>query len=256
MPYVCGRTIGALWAINESNNVWVWVNGLGWRKLDTINTHNLLLVAARAKIDGTVVDLAEEVRGSRTYITQITPVPFAPAAVEISRSVSECVYGWTAAYEQRGPSITVRIQLNKDTNVTDAELAAARTRWAAGIRNKWNGRFACCEDRAATTAAGCPDACVLIFDVQWVTSNAHHVVAVHRGPGRADMLNWYHDDSGNDAAHEFSHMLGNQDEYPDPACPNRSPVNTGTVMAVVTGPVAKRHVDFLCDAMGDGTVSV
>ena len=62
MPYVCGRTIGALWAINEPNNVWVRVNELGWRKLDTENTVNLLLVAARAKIDQTVVDLAEEIR--------------------------------------------------------------------------------------------------------------------------------------------------------------------------------------------------
>jgi hypothetical protein len=70
------------------------------------------------------------------------------------------------------------------------------------------------------------------------------------------MLNWFHDDSGNDMAHEFGHMLGNVDEYPDPACPGRTPVNTGTVMAVVTGSVVRRQVDFLCDALGDGTVSV
>src|SRR5260370_38918996 len=44
MPYVCGRTIGALWAINEPDNAWVWVNDLGWRKLATSNTRNLLLV--------------------------------------------------------------------------------------------------------------------------------------------------------------------------------------------------------------------
>ena len=256
LPFVCGRTIGALWANNESDNVWVWVNGLGWRTIDTTNTRDLLILASRTKLDGTTVNLAEEIRGNRTYITQITPVPFAPAATEVSRAVSECIYGWTAAYEQRGPNITVRIQLNRDANVTDVELTAARARWDPGIRNKWNGVFACCDDRAATTLAGCPDACVLTFDVQWVASNAHHVVAVHRGPGRADMLNWYHDDSADDAAHEFGHMLGNRDEYTDPACPGRTPVNTGSVMHVVSGPVAKRHVDFLCDAVGDGTVSV
>jgi hypothetical protein len=256
MPYVCGRTIGALWAINETNNAWVWVNSLGWRKLDTTNIRNLLIVAARAKLDRTAVDLAEEVRGNRTYITQITPVPFAPSATEVSRNISECIYGWTAAYEQRGSNITVRIQLNRDANVTDAELAAARTRWEQGIRNKWNRRFACCANRAATTAAGCPEACMLSFNAQWVTSNAHHVVAVHRGPGRADMLNWFHDDSGNDMAHEFGHMLGNADEYPDAACPGRTPVNTGNVMDVVTGPVIRRQVDFLCDALGNGTVPV
>src|SRR5260370_5599103 len=238
MPYVCVRTIGALWAINEPDNAWVWVNDLGWRKLDTRNPRNLLVGAARAKRDGSPVDVAEEIQGDGTIITQITPVPFAPAATEVSRSVSECIYGWTAAYQQRGPNITVRIQLNKDANVTDAELAAARTRWASGIRAKWNGTFGCCDDRAAKTAAQCGHACALTFDVQWVASDAHHVVTVHRGPGRADMLNWYHDDSGSDMAHEFGHMLGNADEYADPACPNRSPVDTGTVMAVAPTPPA------------------
>lgn len=92
------------------------------------------------------------------------------------RRISECNYGWTAAYEQRGPNITVQIQLNKDANVTDAELAAARARWEPGIRNKWSRRFACCDDRTATTAARCSEACTLMFSVEWVTSNAHHVV--------------------------------------------------------------------------------
>jgi hypothetical protein len=256
MPFVCGRNIDALWAVNEPDNVWVRVRDLGWRKLDTRNTRDLLLVAARAKLDGTIVDLAEEVHGDRIHVTQITPVPFTSNAVEVSRAISECIYGWTAAYEQRGPNITVRIQLVKDAAVTDAELAAGQIRWAAGIRNKWNRTFACCDDRSVTTAARCPEACLLTFDVRWVTNNAHHVVNVHRGPGRADMLNWFHDDSGDDAAHEFGHMLGNFDEYTDPACPGRSPVNTGTVMAVVTGPVDQRHVSFLCDALGDGTVTV
>jgi len=256
MPNICNRTIGGLWAINQPANVWIWVNGLGWRKLDTTNTTNLLVVAARAKIDGALLDLTEEVRGTTTFLTQITPVPFTPSAVEVSLAVSECIYGWTAAYEQRGTFISVRIQLNRDTNVTAAELASAQTRWATGIRNKWNGRFGCCDDRGASTAAQCPEACALSFDVQWVTSNAHHVVAVHRGPGRSDMLNWFHDDTGNNAAHEFGHMLRNRDEYTDANCPNRSPVNTGTVMAMVTGPVVSRHVDFLCNALDSGTVSL
>lgn len=256
MAYICNRTIGGLWTINQPSNVWIWVNGLGWRKLDTTNVTNLLTVAARAKLDGAVVDLAEEIRGGWTFITQITPVPFTPAATEVSLAVSECVYSWTAAYEQRGPQITVRIRLIRDANVTAAELASGQARWATGIRNKWSHRFGCCEDRAATTAAACPHACALTFNVQWVASNAHHVVTVHRGPGRGDMLNWFHDWSGDTAAHEFGHMLRNVDEYPDPACPGRTPVNTGTVMEVVTGPVARRHVEFLCDALGDGTVSL
>ena len=70
------------------------------------------------------------------------------------------------------------------------------------------------------------------------------------------MLNWYHDDSGNDMAHEFGHMLGNKDEYADANCPARNPVNTGTVMDTVSGPVVKRLVDFLCTAIGQSTVPI
>src|SRR5205823_2135268 len=51
MPYACGRTISALWAINETDNVWAWVDGLGWRKLDTTNVRDLLLVAAWPTVD-------------------------------------------------------------------------------------------------------------------------------------------------------------------------------------------------------------
>jgi hypothetical protein len=55
-------------------------------------------------------------------------------------------------------------------------------------------------------------------------------------------------------AHEFGHMLGNKDEYPDSNCPARSPVNTGTVMDMVSGPVVRRLVDFLCTDIGQSTV--
>jgi hypothetical protein len=252
--YVCSRTIGGLWANNQADNVWVWINGLSWRKLDSPNTTSLLIVAARAKASGTVIDFVEEERGGRRYIKQIIPTGWVASDSDVSRGVSECIYGWTAAYSQRGPNILVRIQLNKDANVTQAELDAAKTRWSAGIFAKWSYHFACCDDPNATSSGNCPHPCTLVLGVEWVTSNAHHVVSVHRGPGRADMLNWYHDDSGNDMAHEFGHMLGNKDEYPDSNCPARSPVNTGTVMDMVSGPVVRRLVDFLCTDIGQSTV--
>src|SRR5260370_1593241 len=116
MPYVCVRTIGAFWAINEPDNAWVWVNDLGWRKLDTSNTRNLLLVAARAKMDGSPVNLAEEIQGDRTIITQITPVPLTPAATEVSRSVSDGFSGGTAAYPQPGPHLPLRTHLTHSPN--------------------------------------------------------------------------------------------------------------------------------------------
>jgi hypothetical protein len=43
-------------------------------------------------------------------------------------------------------------------------------------------------------------------------------------------------------------MLGNADEYVDAACPNRSPVSTGTVMDVVAGPAVQRQVNRVCSS--------
>jgi hypothetical protein len=254
--YLCGRTIGGLWANFESGNAWIWVNDAGWRKLDSPNTTDLLIVAAQAKASGGFVDITEDQRGDRWYVTQLTPTGWEPSEVNVSHSISECIYSWTSAYALRGPNVMVRIQLNRDSNVSAAELDAAKPRWRNGIVAKWSGHFACCEQSGVTRAADCQHACTLSFDVAWVTQDAHHTVAVHRGPGRADMLNWYHDDSGDDAAHEFGHMIGNKDEYPDPACPDRSPVNTGTVMAVVADPAVRRQVQQICQEIGENAVDL
>lgn len=257
MAYVCRRQILGLWAINEANNVWVWVTGLGWRKLDTTNTTNLLLAAARAKADGSLVDFVDQRRGNVHYITELyvwSPGQLA-AGVEVTRSMSECIYGWTARYRQEGTHVIVKIQLVKDANVTQAELDAARDRWTTGIQEKWSYFFACCAEPSATSAADCANPCQLTFEVQWVSAGAHHVVAVQRGPGRSDMLNWHHDDSGDTASHEFGHMLGHPDEYRDPVCPNRSPVNTGTVMDDETE-VVERLVEPFCQAIGQNAVPV
>jgi hypothetical protein len=257
MAYVCSQKILALWAINEANNAWVWVSGLGWRKLDTTNTTNLLLAAARAKEDDSVVDLVDLRRGEIHYITELYvwgPGQL-PSGTEVTKSITECIYAWTARYLQEGTHIVVRIQLVKDANVSQTELDAAQDRWTKGIQEKWGYHFACCAEVGATRASDCSKPCELTFEVQWVSSGAHHVVAVHRGPARSNMLNWYHDDSGDVAAHEFGHMLGNADEYADPQCPNRSPVNTGTVMDNL-GPVVQRLVDPFCQALGQVAVPV
>jgi hypothetical protein len=113
-----------------------------------------------------------------------------------------------------------------------------------------------CRETGVTRARDCGHAFALSFDVAWMTQNAHHTVQVHRGPGRSDMLNWYHDDSGDVAAHEFGHMIGNVDEYPDPACPSRSPVNTATVMAVVADPAVRRQVQQICQDIGLNAVDL
>ncbi len=118
-------------------------------------------------------------------------------------------------------------------------MATLRTRWATGIVNKWSGHFICTGPYGNSTITAA---------VQFVTTNPHHTVRVRVGPGQSNMTLWDTTDSGDVAAHEFGHMLGNQDEYSDIACPNRSPVNTGTVMDNNVGPAEQRHVNRVCSS--------
>jgi hypothetical protein len=257
VAYICDQKILALWAINEANNAWVWVASLGWRKLDPTSSTNLLIEAAQAKADGSLIDFVDEKHGEIHYIKELyvwDPGPM-PAGVEVTRAVAECVFGWTSRYRQEGTHVIVKIELVKDANVSKADLDTAKDRWKKGIEEKWSYGFACCTETRATRASDCSRPCELTFEVQWVTGGAHHTVTVHNGSGRADMLDWFVTDSGDVAAHEFGHMLGNVDEYADPQCPNRNPVNTGTIMDNLDGVVA-RLVSRHCDALGETTVSV
>ena len=164
---------------------------------------------------------------------------------EVSRSVSECIYGWTSAYriEDIGDCtlrVTVRIRLNPDADVTAAELAALRTTWESGIESTWSGKF------AITKSGGRCNCCQqysLTFDVQFVDSGQHHTVRVRRGPARSNMTTWDTSDTGGAASHEFGHMLGFADEYADPACPSRTVTSDGSIMASNTGAVKSRHYE-------------
>jgi bacillopeptidase F (M6 metalloprotease family) len=69
------------------------------------------------------------------------------------------------------------------------------------------------------------------------------------------MTLWDTSDSGDVASHEFGHMLGHPDEYSTSACPNRSPVNTGTVMDDNTEVVQRLCTPF-CDRHGLNTYQV
>lgn len=254
MSVVCGARIDALWCNEQKANAWVWLRDKGWRKLDDRNDDacsNLLAVAAAAKHRGWPVSVHEEQRSGTWYITEIYDFPNGAVGPteSISFSVSECIYGWTAAYDQRGTEVTVRIRLDPDSGISNATMDSLRTTWRNGIESKWSNRFVCC------SAPGCTGRCTLNFRVQWVDSGEHHRVRVRPGPARSNMTTWDTSDTGDVASHEFGHMLGHPDEYPDSNCPGRSPVSTGTVMDDNTE-VVRRLVTPFCDRHGLDTQPV
>jgi hypothetical protein len=164
-----------------------------------------------------------------------------------SFSMSECIYGWTAAFEQTWTHIAVRIRLNPDAGISAATMNSLMSTWQNGIESTWNNQWACARSGEL--------ACRLSFDVQWVTGNQHHTVRVRQGPGQTNMTLWDTSDSGAVAAHEFGHMIGNSDEYPDVKCPDRSPVNTGTVMDNNSANIPARLVTRFGNNIGSSIVS-
>jgi hypothetical protein len=167
---------------------------------------------------------------------------------ELSFSVSECIYGWTAAFEQTWSRVRVRIQLSPDAGITAATITTLRTAWENGIETTWNNRWAI--GRAGERP------CPLEFDVLWVTNGAHHNVRVRPGPAQSNMTTWDTQDSGAVSAHEFGHMLGNPDEYTDTNCPGRSPVNSGTVMDNNSANIPSRLMNRLATNVGSSVVAI
>jgi hypothetical protein len=176
------------------------------------------------------------------------PGGFGGSPLEVDENWTECVYAGRAAYRQRDQQITVRIQLNPDSDVTDEEMTTLRTRWENGIESKWSNRFACC------THADCSEKVNLVFQVVWTSTNPHHQVRVRRGPMRSNQTTWDTEDTGDVASHEFGHMLGHPDEYADSTCPARNPVNTGTVMDDNTE-VVQRLCEKFCTQLGQTTTT-
>lgn len=246
MTVSCDRRILGLWANEERSNAWAYVSSGGWRKLDDANDDactNLLVLATQAKAEDATVKIREELRGDRWYITEIYDLSPSspPAAQEVSFGVSECIFGWTAAFVQQGTNVSARIRLDPDGDVSDNLLEEVKARWKRGIEDKWSYRFGC-------------SSCALTFQVIWSSSNPHAVVRVKKGSGRSNLGLWHTDDSGDVASHEFGHLLGHPDEYDESeVCPDRSPVNTGTVMDDNTEVVLRLCRPF-CDRLGQTTV--
>jgi len=164
--------------------------------------------------------------------------------IELAGRVSDGIYQWKTFYNQEGTHVSIRIRLVPDSSINADELVSLREKWKKGIEDIWSGCFACCceSDKALSD---CSRPARLTFEVQWVEKNPHYIVNVRKGPAVSNMLLWDTEDSEAIVAHHFGHMLGLEDEYYDPSCPLRSPVETGTIMDDGRH-VVRRHVEHLC----------
>lgn len=168
---------------------------------------------------------------------------------EMSFWVSECVFGWTARYEQTWSDVVVRIRLSPDAGITAETMAALRTTWETTIQTRWSNRWSL--GRSGELALP------MRFDVQWVTWNEHHAVRVQPGPARSNMGTWDTQDTGAVASHEFGHMLGNPDEYSEAdRCPNRSPVSTGTIMDNNSDTIPSRLLNRIATNVGSSVLAL
>jgi len=163
-------------------------------------------------------------------------------------SVSECIYGWTAAFEQTWSHILIRIRLNPDAGISAATVTALQNTWRNGIVTTWSNRWAVAHAGEMTLPLTC--------EVNWDNSNPHHTVRIRSGSFRSNMTTWDTQDDGGVAAHECGHMLGLVDEYADSTCPNRSPVNTGTVMDNNSTNVPSRLMTRFANNLGCSVVAL
>jgi hypothetical protein len=171
------------------------------------------------------------------------------ARQEFAFPMSECIYEWTAAFEQIWTHIIVRIQLNPDAGILFDTMNNLMTTWKNGIENTWSNQWGCEHPGEAN--------CRLTFEVQWVNANQHHSVRVRTGPAPTNSGNWDLYDTSASASHEFGHLIGLTDEYStDPNCPDRNPVNTGSIMDNNSSNIPARMMDRFAQNIGSNVVSI
>ena len=169
------------------------------------------------------------------------------ARQEISFAVSDCIFTWTATYEQTWSHVRVRVRLNPDVGIAAATMATLRTAWEAPIEKRWSNRWGIGRPGEAT--------CPLTFDVQWVTASAHHAVRVQPGPAGSNITLW--DTLGHRGrcrARVRPHARASRRVPLAPPALRRNPVNSGTVMDNNSNTVPQRLMQRFADNVGSNIV--
>lgn len=143
--------------------------------------------------------LSQEVDVVRTEVMSDAPAGF---------EAWNGTYSWRARFrtEIDQNDCSVRIVVLLQTSNAGANLSnAQRNAWETALQNAWSNHFKlCCNDCC------CCSGYTITLDVQFVNSNAHHIVNVQGST--TNMTNWGNTDT-TAINHEMGHMLGAKDEY-------------------------------------------
>ena len=154
------------------------------------------------------------------------------ATNERSFQLEECIFGWDAGYRIEEDNcelkITMRIRLNPDADVTQAQIDERTNIWKTGIESIWSGQYLI----ERTDGECICEIYNVTVEVLWVDSNEHHTVDVRVGPDGSFSNLWDTADDEYTAAHEFGHLLGFVDEYYDIRCPDRDLSDDNSIMEV------------------------
>jgi hypothetical protein len=200
------------------------------------------------------ISIAKDIMGSGTGSLKSFLQPLAFTVVGPAswyQNVCDNIVG-AKSFFQTWTHIDVRIALVPDAGISAATLNSLQNTWQSGIEGTWNNPVP--NPAAAAKPWTCARVgevpCRVSVKVHWVTSEPHHIVAVHAGSGSRDESNWYTSDLGSTAAHEFGHMLGLPDEHAQASCPGRAPVGTGTIMDTNSSFIPRRMVQWIADEIG------
>lgn len=156
----------------------------------------------------------------------------------VSFSVSDGPYGWDVSYDiwTVGKTVFVRLRINvvAGVGVTTRQLSRLKKIWEKA-QEKWSGKYKLVDSSDTTNQY------TVRIMVQFVQTDVDQTVTVQPGPARSNMTTWDTKDDKHAASHEIGHMLGNKDEYADPAVPSRTVTNSTSVMNTNTGKVKKAH---------------
>jgi hypothetical protein len=158
--------------------------------------------------------------------------------------MKDCGFGWRAAYRIESQNcnllISVKIRLIPDSSISDADLTACELTWKTDIESRWSNQYII---KTNENVCNCEEYSVL-FEVHFVDSNEHHTVNIHAGTDGTDMGNWYiNGGCDNAAAHEYGHMIGLKDEYPDDDCLKRTVSDNSIMKTSSSGVPQPRHYE-------------